>query len=57
MIKNKNFNLGKNNVEQIIIEVMRYYGFRRNYEVAKYFDVTPQTLYGWIKCEKFLQSI
>ena len=49
MIKNKNLNPGKNNVEQIIIEVMRYYGFRRNYEVAKYFEVTPQTLSGWIK--------
>ena len=28
---------------------MRHFGYRRNYEVAKYFDVTPQTLSGWIK--------
>ena len=35
--------------EQVIIEVMRHFGFRRNYQVAEYFDVTPQTLSGWIK--------
>ncbi len=28
---------------------MRHFGFRRNYQVAEYFDVTPQTLSGWIK--------
>ena len=28
---------------------MRYFGFRRNYQVAEYFEVTPQTLSGWIK--------
>ena len=28
---------------------MRHFGFRRNYQVAQYFDVTPQTLSGWIK--------
>ena len=35
--------------EQIVIEVMRHFGFRRNYQVAEYFNVTPQTLSGWIK--------
>ena len=35
--------------EQVIIEVMRHFGFRRNYQVAEYFEVTPQTLSGWIK--------
>ncbi|MBH10719.1 MAG: hypothetical protein CMG74_10300 [Candidatus Marinimicrobia bacterium] len=35
--------------EQVVIEVMRHFGFRRNYQVAKYFNVTPQTLSGWIK--------
>ena len=35
--------------EEVVIEVMRHFGFRRNYQVAKYFDVTPQTLSGWIK--------
>tara|TARA_Y200000002_G_scaffold380659_1_gene392682 strand:+ start:473 stop:1627 length:1155 start_codon:yes stop_codon:yes gene_type:complete len=28
---------------------MKHFGFRRNYQVAKYFNVTPQTLSGWIK--------
>ena len=36
-------------VEQVVIEVMRHFGFRRNYQVAEYFNVTPQTLSGWIK--------
>ena len=35
--------------EKIVIEVMRHFGFRRNYQVAEYFEVTPQTLSGWIK--------
>ena len=35
--------------EQIVLEVMRHFGFRRNYQVAEYFDVMPQTLSGWIK--------
>ena len=35
--------------EQIILDVMRHCGYRRNYQVAEYFDVTPQTLSGWIK--------
>ena len=39
----------KISAENIILEVMRHFGFRRNYQVAKYFDVTPQTLSGWIK--------
>ncbi|SVB74289.1 uncharacterized protein METZ01_LOCUS227143, partial [marine metagenome] len=29
--------------------IMRHFGFRRNYQVAEYFNVTPQTLSGWIK--------
>ena len=28
---------------------MRHFGYRKNYQVAEYFDVTPQTLSGWIK--------
>ena len=36
-------------VEQIILDVMQHCGYRRNYQVAEYFDVTPQTLSGWIK--------
>ena len=36
----------KISAENIILEVMRHFGFRRNYQVAKYFDVTPQTLSG-----------
>lgn len=35
--------------EKVVIDVMRHFGFRRNYQVAEYFDVTPQTLSGWIK--------
>ena len=35
--------------EKVVLEVMRHFGYRRNYQVAKYFDVTPQTLSGWIK--------
>ncbi|SVE53653.1 uncharacterized protein METZ01_LOCUS506507, partial [marine metagenome] len=39
----------KPTAEQLILDIMRHFGFRRNYQVAKYFDVTPQTLSGWIK--------
>ena len=35
----------KISAENIILEVMRHFSFRRNYQVAKYFDVTPQTLF------------
>ena len=35
--------------EEVILEVMRHHGFRRHYEVAEYFGVTPQTLSGWVK--------
>ncbi|MBC8345245.1 MAG: hypothetical protein H8E56_03195 [Candidatus Marinimicrobia bacterium] len=35
--------------EEVVLEVMRHFGFRRNYQVAEYFEVTPQTLSGWIK--------
>ena len=39
----------KQNVEQILFDIMRHFGYRRNYQIAKYFKVTPQTLSGWIK--------
>tara|TARA_B100001248_G_C27395448_1_gene465232 strand:- start:219 stop:1403 length:1185 start_codon:yes stop_codon:yes gene_type:complete len=39
----------KLSASDIIIEVMRHFGYRKNYEVANYFNVTPQTLSGWIK--------
>ena len=35
--------------EEVVIEVMRFFGYRRNYQVAEYFKVTPQTLSGWIR--------
>ena len=35
--------------EKVVLDIMRHFGFRRNYQVAEYFDVTPQTLSGWIK--------
>ena len=36
-------------VEKVILDIMILFGFRRNYQVAEYFEVTPQTLSGWIK--------
>ena len=39
----------KYSAEEVVLEVMRHFGYRRNYQVAEYFDVTPQTLSGWIK--------
>ena len=39
----------KRTAEEIILDVMQHHGFRRNYEVADYFGVTPQTLSGWVK--------
>jgi len=36
-------------VEKIIINVMQHFGYRYQYQVAKYFEVTAQTLSGWIK--------
>lgn len=39
----------KPSAEQVVLEIMRHFGFRRNYQVAEYFDVMPQTLSGWIK--------
>ena len=35
--------------EKVVLDIMSHFGFRRNYQVAEYFDVTPQTLSGWIK--------
>ena len=41
---------GKNPIaEKVVLDIMRHFGFRRNYQVAEYFNVTPQTLSGWIK--------
>lgn len=45
----KDFENNKQNVEEIVIDIMRHFGYRRNYQVAQYFEVTPQTLSGWIK--------
>jgi len=39
----------KPTAENVILDIMRHFGFRRNYQVAEYFSVTPQTLSGWIK--------
>lgn len=39
----------QSSAEEIVLDVMRHFGFRRNYQVAEYFEVTPQTLSGWIK--------
>ena len=41
--------VNKPNAENVILDIMRHFGFRRNYQVAEYFNVTPQTLSGWIK--------
>ena len=49
MIINKVDNNDKPNAEEVVLDVMRHFGFRRNYQVAEYFNVTPQTLSGWIK--------
>ncbi len=46
----KDFQIEKKlHAEKIVLDVMRHFGFRRNYQVANYFNVTPQTLSGWIK--------
>ena len=39
----------KPSAEKVILDIMRHFGFRRDYQVAEYFEVTPQTLSGWIK--------
>ncbi len=36
-------------VEEIILEVMQHFQYRYQYQVAKFFNVTAQTLSGWIK--------
>ena len=36
-------------VRQTIDEIMKKYGYRHHYEVAKFFGVTAQTLSGWLK--------
>ncbi len=46
---NKTDSSDKPNAEEVVLDVMRHFGFRRNYQVAEYFNVTPQTLSGWIK--------
>ena len=35
--------------EEIILKVMQHFGYRHQYQVAEYFEVTAQTLSGWIK--------
>ena len=45
-------NIKKDNTptaKEVVIEVMRHFGYRRNYQVAEFFNVTPQTLSGWLK--------
>ncbi len=44
-----NFTLQNNNTEALIAKVMNHFGFKHQYEVAKYFGVTAQTLSGWVK--------
>ena len=41
--------LQKNNTETLVVKVMNHFGFKHQYEVAKYFGVTAQTLSGWVK--------
>ena len=43
------FNQERETVDELIAKVMKEFGFRHQYEVAKYFGVTAQTLSGWIK--------
>ena len=47
--QSKKMENNKKSVEKVIFDIMSHFGFRRNYQVAEYFKVTPQTLSGWIK--------
>ena len=39
----------RDNADSLIAKVMNQFGFRHQYQVAKYFGVTAQTLSGWVK--------
>ena len=41
--------LNNNDTDSLIAKVMNQYGFRHQYQVAKYFGVTAQTISGWVK--------
>jgi uncharacterized protein involved in exopolysaccharide biosynthesis len=42
-------NKKQESVEEIILKVMQRFQYRNQYQVAKFFNVTAQTLSGWIK--------
>jgi uncharacterized protein involved in exopolysaccharide biosynthesis len=42
-------NQQQESVEEIILKVMQRFQYRHQYQVAKFFNVTAQTLSGWIK--------
>jgi uncharacterized protein involved in exopolysaccharide biosynthesis len=42
-------NKKQESVEEIILKVMQRFQYRHQYQVAKFFNVTAQTLSGWIK--------
>jgi uncharacterized protein involved in exopolysaccharide biosynthesis len=43
------FDLENNNADALIAKVMQQFAFKHQYQVAKYFGVTAQTLSGWVK--------
>ena len=43
------FDLKNNNADALIAKVMQQFAFKHQYQVAKYFGVTAQTLSGWVK--------
>ena len=43
------FDLKNNNADALIAKVMQQFAFQHQYQVAKYFGVTAQTLSGWVK--------
>ena len=42
-------NKKQESVEEIILKVMQRFQYRHQYQVAAFFNVTAQTLSGWIK--------
>jgi len=42
-------NKKQESVEKIILKVMQHFQYRNQYQVAEFFNVTAQTLSGWIK--------
>ena len=42
-------NQQQESVEEIILKVMQRFQYRHQYQVAEFFNVTAQTLSGWIK--------